>query len=205
MNTNKVSKLQALSFCLAPLLAVSVCGIFQQASVGKDKSQGEKKIVSESKIYSFKAKTLDGKDLSFDNYKNKVMLIVNTASQCGFTPQYTGLEELHKKFAERGLAVMGFPCNQFGAQEPGNSSEIGAFCKNNYGVDFQMFEKIDVNGKDAHPLYKYLTGEAPGVLGSEAIKWNFTKFLVDRKGNVVKRYPPNTKPEDISKDIEKLL
>ena len=156
-------------------------------------------------IYEFKAKSLAGKEIKLDQFKGDVMLIVNTASKCGFTPQYEGLEELHKKYAEKGLKVLGFPCNQFGAQEPGNTEEIGAFCQKNYGVNFQMFDKIDVNGEDAHPLYKYLTSSAPGVMGTEAIKWNFTKFLVDRKGNVLKRYAPQVEPKDIAEDIEKQL
>lgn len=156
-------------------------------------------------IYEFTAKSLDGKDVDLAQYKGDVLLIVNTASHCGFTPQYEGLEQLHKDFAAKGLRVLGFPCNQFGAQEPGGASEIGAFCQKNYGVDFQMFEKVDVNGKDAHPLYKYLTASAPGVLGTENIKWNFTKFLVGRDGKVLKRYAPNVEPKDMSKDIEQLL
>lgn len=156
-------------------------------------------------VYEFDAKSLDGKDINFGQYKGDVLLIVNTASQCGFTPQYAGLEDLHKKFAEKGLRVLGFPCNQFGAQEPGAAPEIGSFCQKNYGVDFQMFDKVEVNGKDAHPLYKYLTSSAPGVLGTENIKWNFTKFLVDRQGKVFKRYAPNVEPKDMSKDIEQLL
>lgn len=156
-------------------------------------------------IYEFKAKTLTGDEISLDKYKGDVLLIVNTASKCGYTPQYEGLEELHKKYSEKGLRVLGFPCNQFGAQEPGDSAEIGAFCQKNYGVDFQMFEKVDVNGKDAHPLYKYLTHEAKGALGTEAIKWNFTKFLVDRNGEVLKRYAPTVKPDEIAPDIEKEL
>ncbi|MBA3858865.1 MAG: glutathione peroxidase [Cyanobacteria bacterium PR.3.49] len=156
-------------------------------------------------VYEFDAKSLDGKDINLGQYKGDVLLIVNTASQCGFTPQYAGLEDLHKKFAEKGLRVLGFPCNQFGAQEPGAAPEIGSFCQKNYGVDFQMFDKVEVNGKDAHPLYKYLTSSAPGVLGTENIKWNFTKFLVDRQGKVFKRYAPNVEPKDMSKDIEQLL
>lgn len=156
-------------------------------------------------IYEFKATTLTGDEISLDKYKGDVLLIVNTASKCGYTPQYEGLEELHKKYSGKGLRVLGFPCNQFGGQEPGDSNEIGAFCQKNYGVDFQMFEKIDVNGKDAHPLYKYLTHEAKGALGTEAIKWNFTKFLVDRNGEVLKRYAPTVKPEEIAPDIEKEL
>lgn len=156
-------------------------------------------------VYEFTAKSLDGKDINLGQYKGDVILIVNTASQCGFTGQYDGLEKLHKEYAAKGLKVLGFPCNQFGAQEPGDSSEIGAFCQKNYGVDFQMFEKVDVNGADAHPLYKYLTSSAPGVLGTENIKWNFTKFLVGRDGKVFKRYAPQVEPKDMGKDIEQLL
>ena len=156
-------------------------------------------------VYEFSAKALDGKDINLSSYKGDVLLIVNTASQCGFTPQYKGLEELHNKYKERGLKVLGFPCNQFGNQEPGDSSQIASFCKKNYGVDFQMFEKIDVNGNNAHPLYKYLTAAAPGALGTEAIKWNFTKFLVDRQGKIVKRYAPSVEPSQIATDIDKVL
>lgn len=156
-------------------------------------------------IYSFSATALNGEPVSLERYQGKVMLIVNTASECGFTPQYAGLQQLHEQYAARGLAVLGFPCNQFGKQEPGDAAQIGSFCEKNYGVSFQMFDKIDVNGAGAHPLYRFLTEEAPGLLGLEAIKWNFTKFLVDRNGNVVKRYAPVTKPESIAADIEKLL
>jgi len=156
-------------------------------------------------IYDFKAKTLEGKEISLNKYKGDVVLIVNTASKCGFTPQYTELEDLYKKYSGKGLEILGFPCNQFGDQEPGNSKNIASFCQKNYGVDFQMFEKIDVNGKNAHPLYKYLTKTAPGVLGTESIKWNFTKFLVDRKGKILKRYAPNISPKEITPDIEKQL
>ncbi len=156
-------------------------------------------------IYDFQAKSLDGKEINFSQYKGDVVLIVNTASACGFTPQFKGLEELNKKYAGKGLRVLGFPCNQFGEQEPGDSTQIGAFCQKNYGVDFQMFEKIDVNGQNAHPLYKYLTSSVPGILGTEAIKWNFTKFLVDRHGNVIKRYASNVEPKDMASDIEKQL
>jgi glutathione peroxidase len=157
-------------------------------------------------IYSFSAEPLGGgAPVSLENYAGKVLLIVNTASECGFTPQYAGLQKLYEDYAARGLAVLGFPCNQFGKQEPGDALQIGSFCEKNYGVTFPMFEKIDVNGANAHPLYRWLTGEAPGLLGLEAIKWNFTKFLVDRNGRVVKRYAPVTKPDAIAADIDKLL
>ncbi len=156
-------------------------------------------------IYDFHAKKLDGTDLDLSTYKGDVLLVVNTASKCGFTPQYEGLQELHKIYSGRGLKVLGFPCNQFGSQEPGSESEIGDFCQKNYGVEFQMFEKIDVNGATAHPIYKFLTSEAPGLAGTEAIKWNFTKFLIDRHGKVLKRYAPDVKPQDISSDIEAQL
>ena len=156
-------------------------------------------------IYGFSARSLSGEDISLERFRGQAMLIVNTASECGFTPQYGGLQALHERYADKGLAVLGFPCNQFGKQEPGGADQIGAFCEKNYGVGFQMFDKIDVNGGGAHPLYRYLTSTAPGILGTEAIKWNFTKFLVDRSGKVIKRYAPTTKPEDIAGDIEKLL
>jgi glutathione peroxidase len=156
-------------------------------------------------VYDYEATTLDGKPARLSDYKGKVLLVVNTASKCGFTPQYEGLEQLYKRYAERGLAVLGFPCNQFGEQEPGTATEIGAFCQKNYGVTFPMFEKIDVNGDSAHPLYQWLKHSAPGVLGSERIKWNFTKFLIDRSGQVKARYAPLTKPEQLAQDIESLL
>ncbi|SPB16580.1 glutathione peroxidase [Caballeronia novacaledonica] len=156
-------------------------------------------------IYGFSAETLDGAAVNLDIYRDKVLLIVNTASECGFTPQYKGLQEIYQRFAPRGFAVLGFPCNQFGKQEPGDAGQIGAFCEKNFGVTFPMFAKIEVNGANAHPLYKYLKDKEPGLLGIEAIKWNFTKFLVDRKGNVIKRYAPQTKPESVADDIEKLL
>ena len=156
-------------------------------------------------VYDFAVSDIRGKEQKLAQYKDKVLLIVNTASKCGFTPQYKGLEALHKKLRARGLEVLGFPCNQFGAQEPGSAEQIESFCEVNYGVTFPLFAKIDVNGADAAPLYRYLKKEKPGLLGSEAIKWNFTKFLVDRKGNVVERYAPNVEPEAIAGDIEKLL
>jgi glutathione peroxidase len=156
-------------------------------------------------IYDFKAKSLDNQEIDFNDYKGEVLLIVNTASHCGFTSQYAGLEELQKKFEGKGLKVLGFPCNQFGAQEPGDASTIANFCQKNYGVSFQMFDKIDVNGDGAHPIYKYLTHSAPGLLGSEGIKWNFTKFLVNKKGEVVKRYAPTVTPDSLVSDIENMM
>ena len=156
-------------------------------------------------VYDFTVKNIRGKDVKLDSYKGKALLIVNTASECGFTPQYKGLEALHERLAGKGLVVLGFPCNQFGAQEPGEASEIESFCEINYGVTFPLFAKIDVNGADAAPLYQYLKKEKPGLLGSEAIKWNFTKFLVDREGHVVERYAPNVEPEAMGGDIQKLL
>ena len=156
-------------------------------------------------IYDFSVADIKGKEQKLDRYKDKVMLIVNVASKCGFTPQYKGLEALYEKLHSRGLEVLGFPSNQFGAQEPGTEAEIAHFCDLNYGVTFPLFAKIDVNGSGAAPLYEYLKKAKPGLLGSEAIKWNFTKFLVDRKGNVVERYAPNVEPQAIAGDIEKLL
>jgi glutathione peroxidase len=156
-------------------------------------------------IYTFQAAGIDGKPRKLADYRGQVLLIVNTASRCGFTPQYKGLEEIYRRFKGRGFAVLGFPCNQFGAQEPGPESEIAEFCEINYGVSFPLFAKVDVNGPGAHPLYKYLTTAKPGLLGSEAIKWNFTKFLVGKDGTVIERYAPTTKPEDLDKDIERAL
>ncbi|MFT3941405.1 glutathione peroxidase [Rhodopseudomonas sp. BR0C11] len=155
-------------------------------------------------IYDFTAKSLAGKDVALKDFEGKVLLIVNTASACGFTPQYKGLEALQQKYGARGFSVLGFPCNQFGAQEPGDEAQIAQFCSTNYGVSFPMFAKIDVNGAGAHPLYKFLKDEKGGLLGS-AIKWNFTKFLVDRSGRVVSRHAPTTTPEALSKEIETLL
>jgi glutathione peroxidase len=156
-------------------------------------------------VYDFSAKTIDGKTRKLADYKGKVLLVVNTASQCGFTPQYKGLEALYERFKDKGFAVLGFPSNQFGQQEPGPDAEIAEFCEMNYGVTFPMFSKVDVNGDDAHPLFKYLTSTKKGLLGSEAIKWNFTKFLIGKDGQVIERYAPTTKPEDITKDVEKAL
>jgi glutathione peroxidase len=156
-------------------------------------------------IYDFEANRIDGKNVKLSAFKGKVLLIVNTASQCGFTPQFAGLEELHEKYADKGLVVLGFPSNQFGSQDPGTNDEIGAFCTTNYGVSFPMMEKIDVNGSNATPLYQWLTKEKPGLLGSTAIKWNFTKFLVGRDGRVQKRYAPLDTPASLTRDIETAL
>ena len=156
-------------------------------------------------IHQFSAERLAGGSQSMADYAGKILLIVNTASHCGFTPQYADLEALYQRYRERGLVVLGFPCNQFGSQEPGEAEEIASFCQKNYGVSFPMFSKIDVNGNDAHPLYQYLKKAAPGLLGSEGIKWNFTKFLVDRQVAVIGRYAPANAPESIAGDIEKLL
>ena len=156
-------------------------------------------------IYDFTARDITGREVALANYRDKVLLVVNTASKCGFTPQYAGLEKLHAELGGRGLAVLGFPCNQFGAQEPGDAADIASFCKLTYDVGFPMFAKIDVNGPAADPLFAWLKGEAPGLLGSRAIKWNFTKFLIDRAGRVVDRFAPTTTPEAIRGAIEKLL
>ena len=155
-------------------------------------------------IYDFTATSLAGEDVALKRYEGQVLLIVNTASACGFTPQYKGLEALQRSFGPRGFSVLGFPCNQFGAQEPGDAAQIEQFCSRNYGVSFPMFAKVDVNGGGAHPLYQYLKGEKSGLLGS-SIKWNFTKFLIDRSGNVVARHAPTTSPEALTKEIEALL
>ena len=156
-------------------------------------------------VYDFDALAIDGKPVPLNQFKGKPMLIVNTASACGFTPQFAGLEELHKTYAGQGLVVLGFPCNQFGAQDKGSNGEIAEFCQLNYGVSFPMMAKIDVNGGDAHPLYQWLSGEAPGLLGSKAIKWNFTKFLVGKDGQVLKRYAPTDTPKSMADDIEAAL
>ncbi|HVL01111.1 MAG TPA: glutathione peroxidase [Dongiaceae bacterium] len=156
-------------------------------------------------IYDFSGVTMQGKETPLSNFKGKVLLVVNTASKCGFTPQFKGLEELHEKYKGKGLEVLGFPCNQFGKQDPGSNDEINQFCELNYGVKFTMFQKVDVNGDNAHPLFKYLKKQAPGVLGTEAIKWNFTKFLIDQNGKVLERYAPTDTPEKIEKDVARLL
>ena len=155
-------------------------------------------------IYQFEAELLNGQNKQFSDYNGKVLLIVNTASKCGFTPQFSGLEKLHEKYNDEGLEVLGFPCNQFGGQDPGNNDEIGSFCQKNYGVSFPMFSKVDVKGPEAHVVFRYLTNNSKGILGS-GIKWNFTKFLIGKDGKVINRYAPTTKPEALEEDIEKAL
>ena len=156
-------------------------------------------------VYDFEAQSIDGQTVPLSRYRGQALLIVNTASACGFTPQFAGLEKLHGTYGARGLVVLGFPCNQFGSQDPGSNDQIASFCQRNYGVSFPMMAKIDVNGGDAHPLYRWLTAEAPGLLGSKAIKWNFTKFLVGKDGKVLKRYAPQDAPEKLAGDIEAAL
>lgn len=156
-------------------------------------------------VYDFSSRTITGEEVSLDRYKGQVLLIVNTASECGYTPQYAGLEALYNKYRDRGFTVLGFPCNQFGQQEPGTEQEIEAFCRKNYGVTFPMFAKIEVNGHRADPLFEYLKKTVPGLLGSEGIKWNFTKFLVDKNGRPVERFAPATKPESLERSVEALL
>tara|TARA_R110001599_G_scaffold5181_6_gene26018 strand:+ start:1522 stop:2010 length:489 start_codon:yes stop_codon:yes gene_type:complete len=162
-------------------------------------------MINMASIYDFEVNTISGKQAPLESYKGKVLLIVNTASKCGFTPQFTGLEALYSELHEEGLEILGFPCNQFLKQDPGSDSEISEFCSLNYGVTFPMFSKIEVNGDNTHPLYQYLKTEAKGLMGSEKIKWNFTKFLVNRNGEVIKRYAPNTEPKAIAADIKALL
>jgi glutathione peroxidase len=161
--------------------------------------------MSKHSIYEFSANDIKGKPVSLDKFKGKVLLVVNTASQCGFTPQYDGLEKLHQDYQAKGLVVLGFPCNQFGAQEPGDEAQIQEFCKLNHGVTFPLMSKVDVNGPTRHPLYEFLSQAAPGLLGSEGIKWNFTKFLIGKDGQTVKRFAPQDTPASMAKEIEKLL
>jgi glutathione peroxidase len=156
-------------------------------------------------IYDFEARRIGGEPVPLARFRGQPLLIVNTASACGFTPQFEGLEQLHRTYAPRGLVVLGFPCNQFGNQDPGSNEEIAAFCQGHYGVSFPVMEKIEVKGATAHPLYRWLSSEKPGWLGSKAIKWNFTKFLIDKDGRVIRRYPPQHKPERLARDIEALL
>lgn len=158
-----------------------------------------------SSLYDFTVKNEKNADVPLSTYKGSVVLVVNVASKCGFTPQYAGLEELYKKFKDRNFTIVGFPCNQFGFQEPGTNDEIQSFCKMTYDVTFPVMAKVDVNGENASPVYRFLKEKAPGILGTEIVKWNFTKFLVDKNGNVVQRYAPNTEPKDIEKDIMALL
>ncbi len=160
---------------------------------------------SPASVYDFEALSIDGRPVPLSRFRGQVLLIVNTASACGFTPQFGGLEALHTTYGPRGLVVLGFPCNQFGSQDPGDNAEIAGFCQRNYGVTFPMMSKIEVNGADAHPLYRWLSAEAPGLLGSKAIKWNFTKFLVGRDGRAIKRYAPQDAPVELAKDIEAAL
>ncbi len=156
-------------------------------------------------FYDHSAKTIAGHEISLKDYAGKVVLVVNTASKCGFTPQYEGLEKLYKQYRDQGLVILGFPCNQFGAQEPGSEAEIAKFCSLSYGVSFPMFARVEVNGDGAHPLYQYLKAQQPGLLGIKSIKWNFTKFLVDKNGKVVERFAPQTKPEALANAVESLL
>jgi glutathione peroxidase len=184
-----------------PHKALSVKGALNRVTIILLARKGDGKMA----IYDFKVETIQGEHTTLGTYEGKVLLIVNTASKCGFTPQYTGLQSLYDSYKEKGFEVLGFPCNQFGAQEPGTNNEISEFCQLNYDVSFPLFKKVKVNGEDAHPLFKNLSSEAPGILGSKAIKWNFTKFLVDRSGRVVKRFAPTDKPEAIEKHIQELL
>ena len=161
--------------------------------------------MSEGQFYQFQVKTIDGKDYSFEDLRGKVVMIVNVASHCGFTKQYTGLEKLYETYKERNFVVLGFPCNQFAGQEPGSDEEIHEFCSRTYNVNFPMFSKVEVNGNGSHPLFVYLKEKAPGILGTEGVKWNFTKFLVSKDGKSFKRYAPSTEPESIAKDIEEWL
>ena len=189
----------------AALVAVSICAApWAQAQVVPAKAAASKPAAANN-VYAFKAQDINGKEVDFAQFKDRVLLIVNTASQCGFTPQLTGLEQLHKKYQAQGLVVIGFPCNQFLQQDPKSNTEIDAFAKSNYGVSFLLMSKINVNGDEAHPLYKWLQTQKAGLLGMESIKWNFTKFLINRNGQVVKRYGPAEEPAVIAADIEAAL
>jgi glutathione peroxidase len=179
--------------------AILVFGILSLHAQNKSESDMDKK-----SFYDFSATSIEGVEIPMSEYKDKVILVVNTASKCGFTPQYEGLEKLHDEYGDKGLVVLGFPSNQFANQEPGSNDEIATFCQKNYGVSFQMFSKIDVNGENAHPIYQYLKDQKGGTFGSK-IKWNFTKFLLDKEGNVVKRVASNVKPEKMEDDIVELL
>lgn len=163
------------------------------------------KIVGMESIYEINVKDIDGKELPLSHYKGKALLVVNVASKCGFTPQYKGLEELYKRYNSEGFEILGFPCNQFGSQEPGTEEEIKSFCEANYSVSFPLFSKVEVNGENTHPLYRFLKARAPGVMGTEDIKWNFTKFLINKKGEVLQRFAPNTKPENLAGPIQSAI
>ena len=190
-------------YLVVVLVVVAAVAIYGMSRSSKSR-QARFTSMDESPFYTLKAEAIDGEEISMDKYKGKVVLVVNTASKCGLTPQYEGLEKLYKMYKDKGLVILGFPCNQFSNQEPGTNSDIAEFCSLNYGVSFQMFSKIDVNGADTHPVFKFLKSQIGGTLG-EDIKWNFTKFLIDREGNVVKRFAPTSKPESLTEDIEKLL
>lgn len=185
-----------MKFNIATLF-LSIFSVFSSNAQEKANAAGQS-------FYNFKAKSIEGKEISMSQYKGKVVLIVNTASKCGFTPQYEGLEVLYKKYESKGFVILGFPCNQFMSQEPGNEADIAKFCSLKYNVNFPMFAKIDVNGDNTHPLYKYLKTVLGGTMGND-VKWNFTKFLLDSNGKPVKRFAPTVKPEEITEDIEKLL
>ncbi|MBA4261875.1 MAG: glutathione peroxidase [Comamonadaceae bacterium] len=182
-----------------------VCGIFPIGEPPTTPTRHPPEHPLSTSLYDFEALSIDGHSVPLAQYRGHPLLIVNTASACGFTPQFAGLEQLHQSYGARGLVVLGFPCNQFGSQDPGSNDEIASFCQRNFGVTFPMMSKIDVNGADAHPLYRWLSAEAPGLLGSKAIKWNFTKFLVGKDGTVIKRYAPQDAPEKLAKDIEAAL
>jgi len=190
-------------YLIVILILVAAFTIYGMSRTAKSKS-GKHAFEGESPFYSLKAEAIDGQEIGMDSYKGKVVIVVNTASKCGLTPHYEGLEKIYKQYKDQGLVILGFPCNQFSNQEPGSNAEIAEFCSLNYGVSFQMFAKIDVNGANTHPVFQFLKSQKGSMLGDD-IKWNFTKFLLDKEGNVVKRYAPTTKPEAITEDIEKLL